>query len=121
VNDPVARKLLTKAADLVNLSPPADETITSLFITNLPEAATQELIKASLPEQEQADIRSVVHVASSRCGFLNFKSRGGAEAAALVYAARAGQVDIGAEEQKGKVQWGRSKRAPAAPAASTSS
>jgi pre-mRNA-splicing factor RBM22/SLT11 len=113
VNDPVARKLLVKAADLTNLSPPADDSITSLFLTNLPDSTTQELVKASLPEKEQQDIRSVVVVQASKCAFINFSTRAGAEAAALLYAAKGGIVQIGNEEQPGKVQWGRGKRTKA--------
>jgi pre-mRNA-splicing factor RBM22/SLT11 len=109
-NDPVAKKLLTSYAASKGLEPPEDTSIQSLFLTTLPANATEEAVRShvihSLPFLSPDDIRSVVHVAKSRCAFVNFKSRAAAERAAEAWAAgldMEGQV-VGVKWRKSRTQ-----------------
>ena len=109
-NDPVARKLLSSYAASKGLEPPEDTSIQSLFLTTLPANATEEAVRShvihSLPFLSAEDIRSVVHVAKSRCAFVNFKSRAAAERAAEAWAAgldMEGQV-VGVKWRKSRAQ-----------------
>lgn len=109
-NDPVAKKLLASYATSKGLEPPEDTSIQSLFLTTLPANATEEAVRLhvirSLPFLGPEDIRSVVHVAKSRCAFVNFKSRAAAERAAEAWAAgldMEGQV-VGVKWRKSRVQ-----------------
>ena len=109
-NDPVAKKLLASYAATRGLEPPEDTSIQSLFLTTLPANATEEAVRLhvihSLPFLSPEDIRSVVHVAKSRCAFVNFKSRAAAERAAEAWAAgldMEGQV-VGVKWRKSRVQ-----------------
>ncbi|OSX65340.1 hypothetical protein POSPLADRAFT_1044728 [Postia placenta MAD-698-R-SB12] len=107
-NDPVARKILSNHAATMGLQPPEDQSITSLFLTSLPANATEEAVRTrvvkSLPALDPALIKSIVHVAKSRCAFVNFKDRQSAELAAQAWA---NGLDMDGETVN--VKWGRSK------------
>ncbi|KAI0256942.1 pre-mRNA-splicing factor SLT11 [Lactifluus subvellereus] len=107
-NDPVARKILSGHAEKQGLKPPEDESVMSLFLSSLPASATEETIRTrvikSLPGVEPAALRSVVHVAKSRCAFVNFKDRVSAERAAEAWS---NGLDMDGERLG--VRWGRSK------------
>ncbi|KAI0064577.1 pre-mRNA-splicing factor SLT11 [Artomyces pyxidatus] len=113
-NDPVARKILSGHAEKAGLAPPEDPNVMSLFLSSLPASATEESVRTrvvqSLPGI-QPSIRSVVHVAKSRCAFVNFKDRAAAERAAQAWS---GGLELEGEQLG--VRWGRSK--PPAGAAS---
>jgi pre-mRNA-splicing factor RBM22/SLT11 len=113
----------------------------SLFLSSLPPSATEDTVRArvikSLPGVDPTSLRSVVHVAKSRCvhspsplpvrihfivvnfrcAFVNFKDRAAAERAAEAWA---NGLDM--EGERLGVRWGRSKNTstttPAAPAVS---
>ncbi|KAL8286152.1 hypothetical protein RQP46_004640 [Phenoliferia psychrophenolica] len=109
VNDPVARKILAGAAASSGLAPPPDASVTSLFLTTLPESATEDHIRSfflSSPTLAPSSLKSIVLVATSKVAFVNFADRKSAEAAAE-YSAMAGKVEIDGKEVK--VQWGRSR------------
>lgn len=118
-NDPVARKILAGHADKQGLKPPEDESVMSLFLSSLPVSATEDTVRTrvikSLPGVEPTSLRSVVHVAKSRCAFVNFKDRVSAERAAEAWA---NGLDMDGERLG--VRWGRSKNTsattPAVPA-----
>ncbi|PVV04141.1 hypothetical protein BB560_001359 [Smittium megazygosporum] len=80
-NDPVAKKILNrnKKSDLL-FSPPADKSITSLFVSGIPDTIT----KSDINDYFIAfgEIKSLVLVEKSKCAFVNFKHRASAEAAA---------------------------------------
>ncbi|GJJ12599.1 hypothetical protein Clacol_006842 [Clathrus columnatus] len=107
-NDPVAKKLLNQYATAQGLAPPEDTAVMSLFLSALPASTTEEIIRttviSSIPSIPASAIRSIVHVAKSRCAFVNFKDRDSAEQAALAWAAG---LDI--EGEKVGIRWGRSK------------
>ncbi|EAU88791.1 pre-mRNA-splicing factor SLT11 [Coprinopsis cinerea okayama7 len=113
-NDPVAKKLLTTYAESMGLAAPADTSITSLFISSLPATATEDTVRTavvqSVPSLDPQKIRSIVHVAKSRCAFANFRDRESAELAALAWA-----KGLEVDGQKVNVKWGRSR--PAKPPA----
>lgn len=95
-NDPVARKILSTHADTQGLKPPEDVTIvrlhyflvssrslsscshlqTSIFLSSLSPESTELSIRTrvlqSLPTVEPTQLKSVVHVAKSRCATLHF-------------------------------------------------
>jgi len=107
-NDPVARKILTTHADSQGLAPPEDQSITSIFLSSLPADASELSIRTrviqSLPTIEPTQVKSVVHVAKSRCAFVNFKDRPTAERAAQAWA---NGLDVDGERVV--VKWGRSR------------
>ncbi|KAH8116837.1 pre-mRNA-splicing factor SLT11 [Phellopilus nigrolimitatus] len=107
-NDPVARKLLSGHAEAQGLKPPEDESITSLFLSSLPADASEQSVRTraaqTLAGAAPAQIRSVVHVAKSRCAFVNFVDRPAAERAAEAWAAG---LDFGGVRVS--VKWGRSR------------
>jgi len=117
-DDPVARKILAGHAEKQGLKPPEDETVMSLFLSSLPASATEETVRTrvikSLPGVEQASLRSIVHVAKSRCAFVNFKDRISAERAAEAWS---NGLDMDGERLG--VRWGRSKNSSAPPPAAS--
>ncbi|KAG9008563.1 Pre-mRNA-splicing factor slt11 [Tulasnella sp. JGI-2019a] len=108
-NDPVARKILSGHAASQGLQPPEDTNITSLFLSSLPDSATEQSLRAtlvtSLPNLQPKVFRSIVHVAKSRCAFVNFTDRSSAERAAEAWASG---VDI--DGTTVAVKWGRSRQ-----------
>ncbi|KII88348.1 hypothetical protein PLICRDRAFT_41515 [Plicaturopsis crispa FD-325 SS-3] len=117
-NDPVARKIMGTHADAQGLKPPDDKSITSIFLSALPADATELSIRTrvvqSLPTVQPTDLKSIVHVAKSRCAFVNFKDRATAEGAAEAWA---NGLDV--DGVRVGVKWGRSRTA-AKPAAAAS-
>jgi len=108
-NDPVARKILSGFAAEQGLQPPEDVSVTSLFLTSIPDSASETSIRASLPRLPPAAIKSVVLVATSHCAFLNFVDREAAEEAARNVVASGGGAKLTVDGKDVKVQWGRSR------------
>lgn len=89
---------------------------TSLFLSSLPESATEDDIRAfylATPTLAPTSLKSIVLVATSKVAFVNFADRKSAELAAE-RSAVAGKVVIGGKEVK--VQWGRSRPKKVVPA-----
>jgi len=107
-NDPVARKILSTNAESQGLKPPDDTTITSIFLSSLSPESTELSIRTrvvqSLPTVDPTQLKSVVHVAKSRCAFINFKERSVAELAAQAWA---NGLEI--DNERVSVKWGRSR------------
>lgn len=80
VNDPVADKLLRRAAALPHLDPPDDPSITTLYVSNLGENVTDKEIRDNF--YQFGEIRSVSIVAKQQCAFVQFTTRAAAELAA---------------------------------------
>jgi pre-mRNA-splicing factor RBM22/SLT11 len=118
-NDPVARKILSGNAQTQGLAPPEDTTVMSLFLTSLSPVATEASVRSgvllSLPTMDPSLLKSVVHVAKSRCAFVNFKTRDAAERAAEAWA---NGLDL--NDTRVAIKWGRSKPAVAAATAAQS-
>ncbi|KAL5511132.1 SLT11 [Sanghuangporus vaninii] len=116
--DPVARKILGLNAENQGLKPPEDKSITSLFLSSLPQSATEQAIRTQIVQTLPASaapspstdanpanaIRSIVHVAKSRCAFVNFVNRNAAERAAEVWSA-----GLEIDGKRVNVKWGRSR------------
>lgn len=115
-NDPVAQKIMSKHAENQGLKPPEDTSIMSLYLSALPADATEQSLRTtvikSLPSMNPDKLRSIVHVAKSKCAFVNFKDRDSAERAAEAWA---NGVDI--EGQRVQVKWGRGKNTATKPIA----
>ncbi|KAF9053821.1 pre-mRNA-splicing factor SLT11 [Hymenopellis radicata] len=116
-NDPVANKIMSAHAEAQGLKPPDDETVTSLFLSSLSSESTELSVRTtvlrSLPSIDANQLRSVVHVAKSRCAFVNFKDRSSAETAAQAWA-----NGLEVDNERVAVKWGRSK-AKTAPSATS--
>jgi len=109
-DDPVAQKIMSKHAEDQGLKPPEDTSIISLFLTSLPASATEQSIRTrvvqSLPALSPSQVKSVIHVAKSKCAFVNFTGRSSAEAAAQAWA---NGLDMDGERVN--IKWGRSRAA----------
>ncbi|KAF8637386.1 hypothetical protein AX17_002883 [Amanita inopinata Kibby_2008] len=109
-NDPVARKILSTNAENQGLKPPDDVTITSLFLSSLSPKSTELSIRTrvlqSLPSIEPTQLKSIVHVAKTRCAFVNFTERSAAETAAQAWA---NGLDI--DDEYVTIRWGRGRAA----------
>lgn len=80
VNDPVAEKLMKRAASLPVLEPPSDKTITTLYVGNVGEHLTEVDIRDQF--YHYGEIRNVTLVQKQQCAFVQFTKRSGAEMAA---------------------------------------
>lgn len=79
VNDPVADKLLKRAAAMPALPPPEDKTITTLYIGNLGTLTEQDIRDHFY---QYGEIRSVSLVPKQQCAFVQYTTRVAAETAA---------------------------------------
>ncbi|KAG7672014.1 hypothetical protein Ndes2526B_g07031 [Nannochloris sp. 'desiccata'] len=99
-NDPVAAKMLAKAATMQKLTPPEDRTIMTLFIGGVvPEISEEDLKDSFYPYGE---VKAVRKIETRKCAFVTYTTRDAAEKAA---AALAHQLIIKGE--KLKVMWGK--------------
>ena len=105
INDPVADKLLRRAADAIEqeaVKPPEDKTITTLYVGGMGDAVGEEDLKNHF--YQFGEIRSVHMVSERNCAFVQFTKRSEAELAA--------QRSAGRLMLKGKrlvVRWGKSQ------------
>ena len=79
-NDPVADKLMKRAASIPTLEPPEDKTITTLYVGNLGEHITEVDIRDNF--YHYGEIRSVSLVPRQQCAFVQYTKRSAAELAA---------------------------------------
>ncbi|XP_022903483.1 pre-mRNA-splicing factor RBM22 [Onthophagus taurus] len=79
VNDPVADKLLKRAAAMPALPPPDDRTITTLYIGNIGTLTEQDLRDHFY---QYGEIRSLSLVPKQQCAFVQYTTRVAAETAA---------------------------------------
>ncbi|XP_037084369.1 LOW QUALITY PROTEIN: pre-mRNA-splicing factor RBM22-like [Pollicipes pollicipes] len=82
VNDPVAEKLLRRAAAMPHLEPTEDRSITTLYVGNLGdcELITERELKDHF--YQYGEIRCITVVHKNQCAFVQYISRASAEAAA---------------------------------------
>eukprot|EP01025_Chloroclados_australasicus_P016055 TRINITY_DN1785_c0_g3_i4.p1 TRINITY_DN1785_c0_g3~~TRINITY_DN1785_c0_g3_i4.p1 ORF type:complete len:510 (-),score=69.51 TRINITY_DN1785_c0_g3_i4:259-1734(-) len=80
VNDPVAEKMLSRVGTMPALSPPEDQTVTTLYVGGVSEVISENDIKDVF--YVYGEISSVKVVHSRGCAFITFKERSDAEAAA---------------------------------------
>ncbi|CAI4232906.1 unnamed protein product [Auanema sp. JU1783] len=81
-NDPVAEKIMNRARAMPTLEPPADNTVTTLYIGNLGPAG--QITEKDLTDYfyQFGDIRSVRMLEEKSCVFITFTTREAAEMAA---------------------------------------
>lgn len=79
INDPVADKLLKRAAAMPALPPPEDKTITTLYIGNIGALTEQDLRDHFY---QYGEIRSLSLVPKQQCAFVQYTTRAAAENAA---------------------------------------
>ncbi|KAK5643086.1 hypothetical protein RI129_006931 [Pyrocoelia pectoralis] len=79
INDPVADKLLKRAAAMPALPPPEDKTITTLYIGNLGTLNEQDIRDHFY---QYGEIRSISLVPKQQCAFVQYTTRSAAENAA---------------------------------------
>ncbi|UYV66308.1 RBM22, partial [Cordylochernes scorpioides] len=86
LNDPVADKLLSRAAAMPRMDPPEDTSITTLYIGNLGDSIGEKELSSIVWCRDHfyqyGEIRSVTVVGRQQCAFVQFVSRAGAELAA---------------------------------------
>ncbi|VVD04248.1 unnamed protein product [Leptidea sinapis] len=80
VNDPVAEKLMRRAAAMPALPPPEDNTVTTLYIGNLPEIISEEELRGHF--YQYGEIRQLTLVSRAQCAFVQYTTRSAAEHAA---------------------------------------
>lgn len=80
VNDPVADKLMRRAAAMPKLDPPEDKSITTLYVGNLGDVLTEKQLRDHF--YQYGEIRSVTMVPRQQCAFIQYTQRSAAEAAA---------------------------------------
>lgn len=108
-NDPVAKKMLSAAATEKGLTPPTDQTVTTLLFLGLPECTDADVRTAlifSAPFIKPSDVRNISLVAASHCAFVNFNNRPLAERAAEALSIQGG---IEVQGKKARIAWGRSR------------
>ncbi|XP_054726815.1 pre-mRNA-splicing factor RBM22 [Anastrepha obliqua] len=79
-NDPVAEKIMKRAATLPTLEPPEDRNITTLYVGNLPEEITEPELRDHF--YQYGEIRSIALVPRQQCAFVQYTKRGASELAA---------------------------------------
>ena len=79
VNDPVAEKLLKRAAEIPRPVPPEDKSITTIYIGNIGELIEEKDLKDYF--YQFGEIRQVTMVPRQNCAFVQFTTRQGAEVA----------------------------------------
>ena len=79
VNDPVAEKLLKRAAEMPKPLPPEDKSITTLYIGNINEQIEESDLRDYF--YQFGEIRSINMVYKSNCAFVQFTTRQAAEEA----------------------------------------
>lgn len=80
VNDPVADKMMRRAASMPKLEPPSDKTITTLYVGGLDEKITEKDLRDYF--YQFGEIRSINIANAKGCGFICYTTRLAAEFAA---------------------------------------
>jgi pre-mRNA-splicing factor RBM22/SLT11 len=96
------RTVMSKPPGPEDILPPADKTITSLFVTGVEEDLPEHTIKAFFANY--GTLRSIVCSHRSHCAFINYQSRESAEAAAEALQGKAVIAGVPL-----RVRWGRPK------------
>ncbi|XP_072165118.1 pre-mRNA-splicing factor RBM22-like [Diadema setosum] len=80
VDDPVADKLMRRAAAMPKLDPPEDRSITTLYVGGLGDKVTEEDLKSHF--YQFGELRSINVVPKQQCAFVTFTTRPATELAA---------------------------------------
>ncbi|KAH9415713.1 pre-mRNA-splicing factor RBM22 [Dermatophagoides pteronyssinus] len=102
VNDPVAEKLLKRAAEMPKPIPPEDKSITTLYIGNVNEQIEESDLRDYF--YQFGEIRSINIVRKSNCAFVQFTTRQAAEEAVKKAFQR-----LSIKGTKLTIRWGKSQ------------
>ena len=106
MDDPVADKLLKRAADMPKLAPPTDQSITTIYVGGIDANIKEQDLKDNF--YQYGEIRNINMVLKSGCAFINFATRDGAEKA--IQGAFNKLIIKG---RRMKILWGKGQGAPA--------
>jgi len=84
INDPVAHKMMRRAESMPTLEPPADTSITTLFVGGMDERVDEAALKDHF--YSYGEIASIKVVPHKNCAFVTYSERGAAEEAAKALA-----------------------------------
>jgi pre-mRNA-splicing factor RBM22/SLT11 len=101
-NDPVAQRMLNRTNKAHKLKKPEDKSITSLFLTGIESDITEKDIRNFF--YAFGEIKSVVIIYKSKCAFVNFATRSGAE-----LAVEKAYNNCNINDHVIRVQWGKPK------------
>lgn len=101
VNDPVAEKMLSRAAKTPGLEPPEDTSITTLWIGGLDERVDEEALKDHF--YAHGELKSIRLVRQRNCAFVTYTQRAAAEAAAKAF----GGGSLIVKGLRLKLMWGK--------------
>eukprot|EP00698_Gefionella_okellyi_P006376 TRINITY_DN15731_c0_g1_i1.p1 TRINITY_DN15731_c0_g1~~TRINITY_DN15731_c0_g1_i1.p1 ORF type:complete len:373 (+),score=60.73 TRINITY_DN15731_c0_g1_i1:29-1120(+) len=103
VNDPVAKKMLTRLANTPGLTPPADTSITTLYVGGVDSTLVSE---ADLRDffYQFGEIKSVSMAPKAKAAFVTYTTREAAELAA----SSTGRITV--KGQRLIVRWGKSQQ-----------
>jgi pre-mRNA-splicing factor RBM22/SLT11 len=104
-NDPLAARILSRASAPQRLTPPEDQSVTTLWLGGLPEEASEADVREHFAPF--GDLSSVRLVAAKNCAFVTFFRRGAAEEAAVRLA---GSLYICGRPIK--IAWGKRQSTP---------
>uniref|UniRef100_A0A8C4RAL9 Pre-mRNA-splicing factor RBM22 n=1 Tax=Eptatretus burgeri TaxID=7764 RepID=A0A8C4RAL9_EPTBU len=105
INDPVADKLLRRAATMPRLDPPEDKSITTLYVGGLDDYISEQDIRNHF--YQFGELRSVSVVPRQQCAFVQFTLRTAAE-----QAAEKSFNKLIIRGRRLHIKWGRSQGAP---------
>lgn len=100
-NDPVASKMLARASEMQQLTPPADRSIMTLFVGGVGTSISEEDLRDAF--YPHGEIKSVKKVDNRNCAFVTYTSREGAERAAKSL----GNGRLNIKGERLKVLWGK--------------
>eukprot|EP00803_Ostreobium_quekettii_P009893 evm.model.scf_51.4 EVM.evm.TU.scf_51.4 scf_51:35985-40803(-) len=100
INDPVAKKMLRRAGDMPTLTPPEDDSITTLYIGGLNSDITEEDLRDKF--YSYGEIESIKIIENRHCAFIAYTTRKAAETAAEEMANR-----LIIRGTRLKLMWGR--------------
>jgi len=102
INDPVADKMLKRAAKMPKLEPPPDKTITTLYVGGTDDRINENDLRDYF--YQFGEIRSIVIASSKNCGFVCYTTRAAAE-----YAAERSFNKAIIKGKRVKILWGKSQ------------
>ncbi|KNC81069.1 hypothetical protein SARC_06592 [Sphaeroforma arctica JP610] len=102
VNDPVADKIIERAASRPRLEPPADKSVMTLYLGNIDPAVTEQDIRDVF--YQHGTITNITLVSKQGCAFLEYSARSEAERAA-----EKSYNSVLLKGKKIKILWGKSK------------
>jgi pre-mRNA-splicing factor RBM22/SLT11 len=102
VNDPVAEKLLKRAAEFPRPTPPEDKSITTIYVGNIGEKIEEKDLRDYF--YQFGEIRSITTIPRQNCAFIQYTTRQAAE-----MAVDKSYQKLVIHQQKLTIRWGKSQ------------